>query len=84
MKGNARNETEFDPICINRQTLETGNSVKLLETVRPFVYFVPVGAGGFQKSVVYQNFTLPQSNYSMIEIVDRFSGPSVIQVTFCC
>ena len=34
MKGNARNETEFDPICINRQTLETGNSVKLLGTVR--------------------------------------------------
>ena len=34
MKGNARNETEFDHICINRQTLETGNSVKLLGTVR--------------------------------------------------
>ena len=63
MKGNASNKTEFDPICINRQTLETGNSVKLLETVRPFVYFVPVGGGGFQKSVVYQNFTLPESNY---------------------
>ena len=78
MKGNARNETEFDPICSNRQTLETGNSVKLLETVvRPFVYFVPVGGGGFQKSVVYQNFTLPQSNYSMIEIVDRFLGQAL-------
>ena len=77
MKGNARNETEFDPICINRQTLETGNSVKLLETVRPFVYFVPVGGGGFQKSVVYQNFTLPQSNYSMIAIVDRFLGQAL-------
>ena len=77
MKGNARNETEFDPICINRQTLETGNSVKLLGTVRPFVYFVPVGGGGFQKSVVYQNFTLPQSNYSMIEIVDRFLGQAL-------
>ena len=77
MKGNARNETEFDPICINRQTLETGNSVKLLETVRPFVDFVPVGGGGFQKSVVYQNFTLPQSNYSMIEIVDRFLGQAL-------
>ena len=77
MKGNARNETEFDPICINRQTLETGNSVKLLETVRSFVYFVPVGGGGFQKSVVYQNFTLPQSNYSMIEIVDRFLGQAL-------
>ena len=77
MKGNARNKTEFDAICINRQTLETGNSVKLLETVRPFVYFVPVGGGGFQKSVVYQNFTLPQSNYSMIEIVDRFLGQAL-------
>ena len=77
MKGNARNETEFDPICINRQTLETGNSVKLLGTVCPFVYFVPVGGGGFQKSVVYQNFTLPQSNYSMIEIVDRFLGQAL-------
>ena len=33
MKGNARNETEFDPICINRQTLEAWNSVKLLGTV---------------------------------------------------
>ena len=62
MKGNARNETEFDPICINRQTLETGNSVKLLGTVRPFVYYVPVGGGGFQKSVVYQNFTLLRSS----------------------
>ena len=77
MKGNARNETEFDAICINRQTLETRNSVKLLETVRPFVYFVPVEGGGFQKSVVYQNFTLPQSNYSMIEIVDRFLGQAL-------
>ena len=62
MKGNARNETEFDPICINHQTLETGNSVKLLGTVRPFVYYVPVGGGGFQKSVVYQNFTLLRSS----------------------
>ena len=26
----ARNEPEFDPICVNRQTLETVNSVKLL------------------------------------------------------
>ena len=34
MKGNARNKTEFDAICINRQTLETGNSVKFLWTVR--------------------------------------------------
>ena len=75
MKGNARNETEFDRICINRQTLETGNSVKLLGTVRPFVYYVPVGGGGgFQKSVVYQNFTFPQSNYSM-EIVLPFPPP---------
>ena len=49
MKGNARNETEFDPICINRQTLETGNSVKLLETVRPFVYFVPGGGRRFSE-----------------------------------
>ena len=65
MKGNARNEAEFDSICINRQTLETGNSVKLLGTVRPFVYYVPVGGGGFQKSMVSQNFTFPQSNYSM-------------------
>ena len=26
----ARNEPEFDPICVNRQTLETVNNVKLL------------------------------------------------------
>ena len=75
MKGNARNETEFDPICINRQTLETGNSVKLLGTVRPFVYYVPVGGGGFQKSVVCQIFTLSQSNYSMKIVLPSLPPP---------
>ena len=67
-------------MCINRQTLETGNSVKLLGTVRPFVYYVSVGGGGFQKSVVYQNFTLPQSNYSMKIVLPSLPLPPPLAI----
>ena len=49
--------------CKERERVWPGDRVKLLETVRPFVNYVPVGGGGSQKSVVYQNFTPSQSNY---------------------